>query len=370
VKRYRNLSSRHLATLAAEPRGDDLVLLVAETIQSHVRVAVAVRNRIVRNNPTSEPEWSVVHAADYVAHELAIDVVAGEQLTIEKIVALYTSRDRAVSEPSEAAVGELGQAGSFDMLLERHVLAWTHLWQHFHVDLTDGDSISDEALHTVRLHLFHLLQTVSPNSIDLDAGVPARGLHGEAYRGHVFWDELFVLPVLTLRAPALTRATLRYRYRRLPAARKAAWDAGFAGAMYPWQSGSDGSEESQRLHLNPLSGRWTPDVSHLQRHVCHTVAYTAWQYYEATGDLAFLVDHGAEMILEIARFWSSAASYDHRRDRFVIRGVMGPDEFHTGYPGAEESGIDNNAYTTSWRRGCYSGPWTCWRRCRRGGKWS
>jgi hypothetical protein len=75
------------------------------------------------------------------------------------------------------------------------------------------------------------------------------------------------------------------------------------------------------------------------------VAYTAWQYYEATGDLAFLVDHGAEMILEIARFWSSAASYDPGRNRFVIRGVMGPDEFHTGYPGADEAGIDNNAYT-------------------------
>lgn len=186
---------------------------------------------------------------------------------------------------------------------------------------------------------------MSPNSIDLDAGVPARGLHGEADRGHVFWDELFVLPVLTLRAPALTRASLRYRYRRLPAARRAARDAGFAGAMYPWQSGSDGSEDSQRLHLNPLSGRWRPDVSHLQRHIGNAVAYTAWQCYRSTGDLAFLVDHGAEMILDIARFWFSAASYDPARGRFVIRGVMGPDEFHTGYPGADDAGVDDNAYT-------------------------
>jgi trehalose/maltose hydrolase-like predicted phosphorylase len=345
VKRYRNLSSRHLTTVAAEPRGDDLLLLIAETTQSYVRIGVAARNRIVGNEPAGAPAWSVVREPDSVAHELAINVAAGEQLTIEKIVALYTSRDRAVSEPTEAAVCELGQAGSFEELLERHVLAWTHLWRYFRVDLTDGDVIGEEALHTVHLHLFHLLQTVSPNSIDLDAGVPARGLHGEAYRGHVFWDELFVLPVLTLRAPALTRASLRYRYRRLPAARRAARDAGFAGAMYPWQSGSDGSEDSQRLHLNPLSGRWTPDVSHLQRHICHAVAYTAWQYYQSTGDIAFLVDHGAEMILEIARFWSSAANYDRGLDRFVIRGVMGPDEFHTGYPGADDAGIDNNAYT-------------------------
>ena len=74
------------------------------------------------------------------------------------------------------------------------------------------------------------------------------------------------------------------------------------------------------------------------------MAYTAWQYYQSTGDLEFLGDHGAEMILEIARFWSSAASYDRGRDRFVIRGVMGPDEFHTCYPGADDAGIDHNAY--------------------------
>ena len=73
--------------------------------------------------------------------------------------------------------------------------------------------------------------------------------------------------------------------------------------------------------------------------------WSPWQYYEATGEFAFLLDHGAEMILEIARFWASAASYDPGRDRFVIGGVMGPDEFHTGYPGAEEAGINNNAYT-------------------------
>ena len=91
-------------------------------------------------------------------------------------------------------------------------------------------------LRTVRLSVFHVLQAVSPHNVDLDAGIPARGLHGEAYRGHVFWDELFVLPVLTLRLPGLARALLRYRTRRLDAARRAAREAGHVGAMYPWQS--------------------------------------------------------------------------------------------------------------------------------------
>jgi trehalose/maltose hydrolase-like predicted phosphorylase len=138
---------------------------------------------------------------------------------------------------------------------------------------------------------------------------------------------------------------MSYRYRRLPAARDAALACGLTGALYPWQSGSDGREVSQLIHLNPLSGRWLPDVSHLQRHAGLAVAFTAWHYYEATGDLDFLEQEGAEMILDIARYWAALATHDPDRDRFVIRGVMGPDEFHTGYPGAVAAGVDNNAYT-------------------------
>ena len=194
------------------------------------------------------------------------------------------------------------------------------------------------------LHVFHLLQTTY-RAADLDAGVPARGLHGEAYRGHVFWDELFIFPFLNLRMPELTRALLRYRYRRLGAARRAARAEGLRGACYPWQSGSDGREESQSLHLNPRSGRWLPDHSRRQRHVNAAVAYNAWQYYEVTRDAQFLSSFGAEMVLEIARFWASLASWNAGHGRFEIRGVMGPDEYHDAYPWASEPGLDNNAYT-------------------------
>ena len=162
--------------------------------------------------------------------------------------------------------------------------------------------------------------------------MPARGLHGEAYRGHIFWDELFIFPVLNLRLPMITRSLLGYRYRRLPEARHAAAAAGYAGAMYPWQSGSDGREESQRLHLNPRSGRWNPDASARAHHIGIAVAYSAWKFYQVTGDLAYLIDYGAEMLAEIARFFVSLATYDEGRDRFGIRGVIGPDEFHSGYP--------------------------------------
>ena len=133
--------------------------------------------------------------------------------------------------------------------------------------------------------------------------VTARGLNGEAYRGHVFWDELYVYPFLNFRLPEITRSLLLYRYRRLDEARAAAAAAGYRGAMFPWQSGSDGQEETQVVHLNPLSGRWEPDLSRNQRHVNAAIFYNVWQYYQATDDVDFLRDHGAEMMLEIARFW-------------------------------------------------------------------
>ena len=119
------------------------------------------------------------------------------------------------------------------------------------------------ALRILRLHSVHLLQTLSPHTAELDAGVRARGLRGRSVaRGHVLWDWLLVCsPVLSVRMPNVARSLLLYRYRRLPEARRAARRAGYLGAMFPWQSGSDGREVSQELHLNPQSGRWNPDAS-------------------------------------------------------------------------------------------------------------
>ena len=136
-----------------------------------------------------------------------------------------------------------------------------------------------------------------------------------------------------------------YRYRRIGEAREAARQCGYRGAMYPWQSGSDGQEETQTIHLNPLSGKWEPDLSRNQRHVGAAIFYTVWHYHLATNELDFLRDCGAEMMLEIARFWASIAHYNPERDRWEIHGVMGPDEFHERYPGATEGGLRNNAYT-------------------------
>jgi trehalose/maltose hydrolase-like predicted phosphorylase len=349
VARYRDLSGRHLVPVEARSLDTAAMLLVVQTSQSHIRIAEAARTRLFRNGERVAEVPAVISEPGRIGHDMLIDVAEADEITVEKTVAIATSRDHATSDVAVAAADWLEAADSFDEMLGRHVLAWAHLWARFHIELTGSDD--DQILPVLRLHIFHLLQTVSPNSMDRDVGVPARGLHGEAYRGHVFWDDLFVFPVLNLRIPELSRSLTSYRYRRLPAARRAAVEAGHVGAMYPWQSASDGREQSALLHLNPNSGRWLPDTTYLQRHVGIAVARNAWQYYQATGDREFLGLQGAEMILEIARFFASIAAYDRSRDRYVIRGVVGPDEFHTGYPDGPDAGIDNNAYTnvmTTW----------------------
>jgi trehalose/maltose hydrolase-like predicted phosphorylase len=344
VARYRALEGRHLAPVAGGRAGDDLVWLLVETTTSGIRVALAARTRVSGEEGTLAAQRRFLEEPGLVAEELVLDLGQGAAVTVEKLVALFTSRDRAIAEPADAARGRLARLpDGFDRLLEGHTLAWDQLWRRCRIGLgSDGDP---EVARTLNLHVFHLLQTVSEHTTDLDVGVPARGLHGEAYRGHIFWDELFIFPFLNLRFPELTRALLSYRFRRLPEARQAAAAAGYQGAMYPWQSGSDGREETQRLHLNPNSGRWLADRSHRQRHVNSAIAYNIWQYYQATGDLAFLAAYGAEMLWEIARFWASIASYRHDLDRYEIRGVMGPDEYHDGYPDRDQGGLDNNAYT-------------------------
>jgi trehalose/maltose hydrolase-like predicted phosphorylase len=334
VPRYRGLSAVHLIFRASGAEGD-LIWLDTETVTSGTRIAEAARTTV-----SGEAGREVRGAPGWIAHQLTVQAGPQDPVTVEKVVALHTSRDGESAEAAEAARRDAAAAGPFTELRERHVAAWERLWERGRLDVGGG-----AAQRTVNLHLFHLLQTVSPHTVGLDVGVPARGLHGEAYRGHVFWDELFVLPFLSLRFPEIVRSLLLYRGRRLPAAREAAREAGYAGAMYPWQSGSDGTEETQLLHLNPRSGRWLPDNSRLQRHVGLAIAYNLWHYYQATGDQDFLVEHGAEMLLEIARFWASAATLDPADDRYDIAGVMGPDEYHDAYPGAAAPGLRNNAYT-------------------------
>jgi alpha,alpha-trehalase len=359
VERYRHLSSEHLLPIESGASGDSTILLQVRTAQSRIQIAQAARTRVLEEGRVAACARHTASEDRWVSDHLTLTLSAQRPVTIEKIVALYTSRDRAISEAGLAAREAVAGAGDFDALLSSHVTAWDHLWRSFEIDIavdeTRQELTAGDARMIVRLHTFHLLQTASPNTTDLDASVGARGLHGEGYRGHIFWDELFVFPVLNFRMPDITRGLLMYRYRRLEAARRAARAAGHRGAMYPWQSGSDGREETPRVYFNPRSSRWIPDHSYLQRHVGAAIVYNVWQYYQVTGDVKFLAEAGAEMVLEIARFLASLTTHDADRDRYEIRGVIGPDEYHTGYPDADPPGLNNNTYTN------FMAAWVLWR---------
>jgi trehalose/maltose hydrolase-like predicted phosphorylase len=284
----------------------------------------------------------VLEEPGFIAHELTVELEQGRPVTVEKVVALSTSRDRAIAESRGDARLTVAGAEDFRELLARHEGAWNSLWNRFDIQLDSANEWTETVLH---LHIFHLLQTVSPHTVHLDVGVPARGWHGEAYRGHIFWDEMFIFPFLNFQRPILASALLNYRHARLGAARAAARQAGYQGAMFPWQSGSNGREETQEVHLNPKSGRWLPDHSRNQRHVNIAIAYNVWQHYMVTGSTAFLRFVGAELLVEIARFWASIVTYNAEEERYEIHGVMGPDEYHEAYPDSDEPGLRNNTYT-------------------------
>ena len=341
VARYLELEGRHLDPVSPRTFGPDVIALKVQTRQSNVYISEAARTRVFVGQRPVAVDRTLYQMEDYIQQSLAFELDEGAPVRVEKMVTLANSRDPATSDTLTKAGTAALRGQDFPQALARHVDAWKELWQVCEVRVCGDEDVQ----RLLRLHISHVLQVCSRHTADLDAGLPARGLNGEAYRGHVFWDELYVYPFLSFRLPEVTRGLLMYRYRRLEQARAAAQEQGFEGAMFPWQSGSEGTEETQRVHLNPLSGRWEPDLSHNQRHVNAAIFYNVWHYFQATGDLPFLRDYGAEMMLEIARFWGSIARFDPGRGRYEIHGVMGPDEFHEKYPGAPQGGLRNNAYT-------------------------
>src|SRR5690242_13749573 len=341
VARYRQLEGRHLNPVSPRTSGPEVIALKAETRQSNLYVSQAARTRVFAGDQPIPVERRLYQMEDYIQQVLALDVRQATATRVEKMVTFYTSRDPAVSDTLVKAATSAARHTDFAATFERHAAAWDELWRVCDMRVSGDQSVQQ----LLRLHIAHVLQVCSRHTADLDAGMPARGLNGEAYRGHVFWDEIYAFPFFNFRLPEVTRGLLLYRYRRIGEARAAAREAGFRGAMFPWQSGSEGIEETQRVHLNPVSGLWEPDLSRNQRHVNAAIFWNVSQYFQTTGDYAFIERYGAEMMLDIARFWASIARFNPERERYEIHGVMGPDEFHERYPGAQQGGLRNNAYT-------------------------
>ncbi|MEH0873584.1 glycosyl hydrolase family 65 protein [Pectobacterium cacticida] len=336
VERYRSLTSTHYQVLSCCAKGS-YAYLNAKTLQSEIGLGFS---SLIRGDFFTEDDVHIQVDPNKVTQSITCPVTQGKTYQLEKSVNIRLS----TVFPTDWHIADDAVLVDFSTQLASTERAWQSLWEKADIVIT-GDLLSQKLL---RLHTYHLLCSCSPFSNEnyqLDVSVTARGLHGEAYRGHIFWDEIFILPFYIMHFPQTARQLLMYRYNRLPMARHAAQKEGLQGAMFPWQSGYDGSEQTQVVHLNPLNGQWDPDYSRLQRHVSLAIAYNIWLYWINTQDNAFMVSYGIEMMLEIAHFWLSKSQWDEKTQRYSIHGVMGPDEFHEHTPGNEAGGLKDNAYT-------------------------
>ncbi len=335
VERYRSLTKKHLQVTNVQTE-KDVMALESKTTHSDITVSQQAK---LRKDQHSLTNLITEQQNNKIIQKVQVNAKKQTTYTFEKTVFVRQSKQGEALPKTDL---QMLTFPTFEECLQHSSKYWSRLWQKAGINIT-GDIMSQKLLN---LHTYHLLVSASPRGNQgLDASVTARGLHGEAYRGHIFWDELFIFPFYILHFPEIVKPLLLYRYNRLEMAKKEAKDAGYQGAMFPWQSSLDGSEQSQELHLNPISQTWKKDNSRLQRHISLAIAYNIWLYWHTTQDKSFMNNYGLEMLLEIAHFWESAAVYNPTSKRYEINHVMGPDEFHESYPEAERSGLKNNAYT-------------------------
>lgn len=313
---------------------DAAPVLVLRTAATGITVAIASTSRL--EPPGSGAVRSVERSAARLVEHHAVDVEPGKTYRLDRLVAVYTSRDRP--DPAAAAARYLAEAErrGADALIEAHARAWRARWRDADVEIR-GD---DDAQRAIRFACYHLIAASNPD--DERVSVPARMLSGPAYRGHVFWDtEIYMLPFYLYTHPQAARALLLYRYHTLPAARAKAKRLGYDGAFYAWESADTGDEVTPRYVMGPNGEVIEILTGELEVHISADIAYAVWHYWQATGDDAFFLEAGAEIILETARFWASRGRLE-ADGRYHIRNVIGPDEYHEG--------VDDNAYTNGMAR--------------------
>lgn len=262
---------------------------------------------------------------------------AGQVVEFQRLVAV-TCGEAGRTEPVDAAIATLERARGrgHRAIVQEHEAAWAERWRRSDLQVA-GDPAAEEAL---RFALYHLNSAANPDDDTVSIG--ARALTGDDYQGHVFWDtEIFLLPFYSLTWPEAARALLTYRHRTLGAARAKAARMGWRGALYAWESADTGAEATPTQVVGP--DRKVIDIltGVQEQHISADVAYAVWQYWLATGDEAFLLAAGAEILLETGRFWASRAQPE-ADGRDHIRGVIGPDEYHLG--------VDDNAFTNGMAR--------------------
>jgi len=222
---------------------------------------------------------------------------------------------------------------NYDNTKRQHILHWDALWKQADI-VVKGDEIAQRAL---RFCIYHLLIAAPHNNENISIG--AKSLSGYGYKGHVFWDtELFMLPLFTLNFPDVAKNLLMYRYHNLEGARDKARSLGYEGSMFPWESADTGYETTPTWVTGDVSGKliriWTGEN---EQHISSDIAYAVNQYWQWSGDDAWMVNYGAEIVLDTANFWESRVEYKDESEHFELTKQIGPDEYHEN--------INNPAYT-------------------------
>jgi len=338
-----NEGTQHFTALEECTFGERGIYLLAETNQSqHLLVAAAahqVDGRLIKEN--------FYNRRRLIGYEVIMAGETGQSITFEKLVTIYTSRD--LEEPRDPRLEQIGKVKAvafeksqkaatdgFDYHLAAHTGAWAALWARADLEV-EGDDFAQLA---IRFAIFHLLQ-MAPRH-DYRVSIAAKGLTGEGYRGHVFWDtEIFMLPFFIYTFPEVARNLLLYRYHTLPGALKKARENGYEGAMFAWESADTGEETTPKFGGLDLKTRKPVRIwcGELEQHISADIPYAVWHYYQISGDREFLTDYGAEIICQTARFWASRAEYSPENDCYEITKVMGPDEY--------SEFVDNNYFTNA-----------------------
>ncbi len=331
-----NLGFKHWDWLDQCVRGRE-AWLRCQTRATKIELAMAMNlSMTVRNENSRVTRWDVHNHPTLVAFS---EVKSGETATVIKWITQYTSRD--VKNPLKSSRNAMKKIAWRDWseLWEQNCKAWETEWNRSDV-VIEGD---EEAQLAVRFNLFQLLIAAPRHDEHVNLG--AKTLSGYGYRGHSFWDtEVFMLPFFTYVRPEIARLLLSYRWHNLSGAKTKAEANGFCGAQYPWESAATGEEVTPTWVSDPsdrtkLIRIWTGDI---EIHISADIAFGIWKYWQATGDEAFLLERGAEVILETARFWSSRAEWNEELQRYEISDIVGPDEYHDH--------VDNNVYTNAFAR--------------------
>ena len=309
--------------------GENSSFLELKTMNTGIRAGISQAVHVSVDNGYQYAYWD---AQWMPTQTYLMEAKPGDRIEGSKHSVVYTSRD--VDQPVSHAVKEatsLLKIG-FDQTLRENQKVWTSLWEDSNVTI-EGDDLADRAL---RYNLFQVL--VAAPRQDETVSIGAKTLSGYGYRGHVFWDtEIFILPFLIYTQPKIAKNLLMYRYNTLPGARIKAKEQGFEGAMFAWESAATGEEVTPKWVTGPegdLVRVWCGDI---EQHITADVVYAIKQYWQATGDDAFIKNYGAEIVFSAAQFYASRLEWQPDTGSYHIRDVIGPDEYHEH--------VNDNAFT-------------------------